>query len=279
MYTTSGVFAGDQGEHARAALWFANAARQAEADPDRRLANAVRARTWGRRAFTPLRAFVADATWPAGLLFHPDGRHLITKNVVSGKTMDVRNTLWDLEAERSLPFPGGLTSVPAAVWSPDGRSLAVGGPDGDVIVAGFPGGEPSIPVPFPGRVRLLTYSADGRYLAIAGGSSARVLKVGSRTFATPELMHPADVTTLAFHPKGRFLATGCSDQRARMFAVPGDAGSPLWSPVTHRQAADGTGFFPVFFSPPLFVDDGRGLITYGGKGGLTLPLWRPGRRS
>ena len=73
MYTTSGISAGDQGEHARAALWFANAARRAKADPDRRLANAVRARTWGRRAFTPLHAVVADGSWPGrpGL---PSGR-------------------------------------------------------------------------------------------------------------------------------------------------------------------------------------------------------------
>ena len=55
MYTTSGISAGDQGEQAQAALWFANAARRSRADPDRRLANTVRARTWGRRAFTPLR--------------------------------------------------------------------------------------------------------------------------------------------------------------------------------------------------------------------------------
>ena len=59
---------------------------------------------------------------------------------------------------------------------------------------------------------------------------------GSRGFATPELVHPAAVTTLAFHPEGRFLATGCRDHQARLFAVPGDAGSPLWPPVPHRQA-------------------------------------------
>jgi len=270
MYTTSGISAGDQGEHGRAALWFANAARLAKADPDRRLANVVRARTWGRRAFTPLHAVVTDGTWPGGLIFHPGARYLITKTVVDGKTRDTRDTLWDLEAERSLPFPGGLTAVPAAAWSADGSALAVGGPEGDVVVGRFPGGEEATRIRFPGRIRLLAYSADGRYLAIAGGDAARVWDVASRTFATPELVHPSAVTTLALHPEGRFLATGCLDNQARLYAVGGDSGSPVWTPVPHIQAASERFSDPGFCSPPVFVDGGRELITYGGKRG---PTW------
>src|SRR5262249_15174672 len=96
MYTTSGLQAGDHGEPARAALWFANTARLARADPDRQRANAIRARTWGRRAFAPRRAIVADGSWPGGLVFHPGGHYLITKTVIDGKTRDGRHTLWDL---------------------------------------------------------------------------------------------------------------------------------------------------------------------------------------
>ncbi len=268
MYTTSGISAGDQGDHARAAVWFASAARRAKADPDRRIANAVRARTWGRRAFTPLRAVVADGSWPGGLTFHPGGRYLITKTVVDGKTRDTSNRLWDLEAERSLTFPGGLTAVPSAAWSHDGSNLAVGLLAGDIVVARFPGGEEVTRIPFPGRIRLMIYSADGRYLAIAGGSSARVWDVRARAFATPELVHPVAVTTLAFHPEGRFLATGSQDNHARLFAVPDISGIPLWPSVPHRQEG-GNVWYRVFCSPPLFVDGGRGLITYGGTGGLS----------
>jgi eukaryotic-like serine/threonine-protein kinase len=270
MYTTAGISAGDQGEHARAALWFANAARRSKADPDRRLANAVRARTWGRRALIPLRAIVTEGSWPGGFVFHPTGRYLITTDVVDGRARVTSNSLWDLESERSLLFPGGLRAVPAAAWSPDGNALAAGLNDGDVVVARFPEHDQPARIPFPPGIRRLIFSADGRYLAIAGGKSARVWDIRSRTFATPELVHPAIVTTLAFHPEGRFLATGCLDEQGRLFAVPGDSGSPLWPPVTHLQAANGTAFYPEYSSPPLFVDDGRELITYGGKGGLTL---------
>ncbi len=89
-------------------------------------------------------------------------------------------------------------------------------------------------------------------------------------FATLELIHPAPVTTLAFHPDGLFLATGCADQRARLFAVAAGEGTPLWAPVPHLQATDGAVWFPVFFAAPLFVDGGRELITYGGPSGLVL---------
>jgi hypothetical protein len=66
MHTTSGIQAGDQGENGRAVLWFANAARMAKGDPDRQRANAIRARTWGRRAFVPLHSLVAEKGWPGG---------------------------------------------------------------------------------------------------------------------------------------------------------------------------------------------------------------------
>ena len=236
MYTTSGIAAGDQGEHARAALWFANAARRAEADPDRRLANAIRARTWGRRAFTPLRAVVADGSWPGGLVFHPGGRHLITKTVIDGKTRD----------RQPYALGPGRRAVPPVPRRPDGRAGR--------------GLEPRRPRPGGGRSRTamwsspaspaarrrpasrsrgasgcLTYSADGRYLAIAGGNVGPGLGCPGRARSPPRSWSiPTAVTTLAFHPEGRFLATGCLDNQARLFAVPGDAGRPLWPPVPHR---------------------------------------------
>jgi hypothetical protein len=168
MYTTSGVAAGDQGEHARAALWFANAARRAAADPDRRLASTIRARTSGRRAFRPLSAVVANGSWPVKLVFHPGGRYLITVNGIDGNNRITDHSLWDLESEQPLPFPPGDTTVRAAAWSPDGNALAVGLKDGDVVVAGFPGGDGPNRIPFAPDIRRLAYSTDGLYLAIAG---------------------------------------------------------------------------------------------------------------
>ena len=265
MYTTSGITAGEQGEPGRAALWFAGASRRASTDPTRRLANAVRARTWGREAFAPLHALVVDRLLPGSPIFHPSGRYLMTKSVVNSSTRDFRNTLWDLETEQSLPFPGGLTSVPVASWSLDGTTLAAAGPEGDLVLARFPDGAETTRIRFPATVRHLAFSPDGRYLAIAGGNLARVWDVTSQAFATPELLHPSVVTALMFHPRGRSLATGCQDDLARLYAVPGDSGKPLWPPVPHSRPAGVPEYYPVFSSPPRFVEDGQGLVTYDSK--------------
>ena len=270
MYTTSGILAGDQGDHGRAALWFANAVRLDKSDANRQRANTVRARTWGRQTFEPRSALACDATWPSEMVLHRGGHHLITKMITDGKTHDATCTLWDVDAEQPRPFPEGSKTVTAATWSSDGRYLAVGNADGGVIVAVFPNCNEITRIPFPGRIRLVSYSDDGHYLTIAGGNSVRVWDCKSSGFATPELVHPDAVTTLAIHPKGDYLATGCGDNRARLFAIGDNKSEPLWPPVAHVQVGGEFGY-PVFFSPPLFVDGGRGLLTYGGQHSL---CWR-----
>ena len=272
LYAASGIAAGDLGDYGRAALWFANAARRAEADPDRRSSNAIRSQTWGDRAIRPLRAVVADAAWPGGLHFHPGGRFLISRTVIDGSTRDAEHSLWDLDRERRLPFPGGPDSATAASWSPDGSWIAFAGGDeqGGVVLRPFPDGGPPTRIPFPGRVRLLEFGDGGRLLAIAGGDVARVWDVRAGAFASPPLEHPEAVTTLAIHPEGRSLATGCLDHKARLFALPGEGVAPLWPAVPHLQASSRGVWDRLFYSPPIFVDGGRGLITWGGQGVLTL---------
>ena len=270
MYTTSGITAGDQGDSATAMLWFANAARLSHADPDRRLANQIRARTWGRRAFTPIHAVATNGQWHRSLQFHTSGRFLITADVVEDRRC--ASTLWDLESESDILFPGNLKAPSAAAWSPGGDALAVGLEKGGVVIARFPEGDTQVRIPFPSSIHVLTYSLDGRYLAVAGGGSARIWDVEGRRFATPDLIHPQLVTSLAFDPKGRFLATGCLDQRARVFAASSaDLDEPIWPSIPHVQAVSASGEHPIFDDPPLFADHGRVLITVGDRETLS---WR-----
>src|SRR5262249_43327234 len=143
--------------------------------------------------------------------------------------------LWDLEREAAVPFPGDVGVVSAAAWSPDGSRLAVGTPNGKVTVFGFPGGEVVQRVPFTGRVRHLIFGPDGRYLALSAENRARVWDCRQGAFATPDLIHPRRVTSLALGSKDTLLATGCQDNQCRVFAVPVSLNEPLFPPVYHFQ--------------------------------------------
>jgi WD40 repeat protein len=96
-------------------------------------------------------------------------------------------------------------------------------------------------------------------LGVIPSYSVRVWDCQAGAFATPELKHPMLVAALAFHPRGDRLATGCWDQKARVFATPNETGEPLFPPVDHLLSSH-----PLSAGqsgPPTFLDGGRGLLT------------------
>jgi WD40 repeat protein/serine/threonine protein kinase len=258
-YTSFGLAAGARDDPRQAVLWFANAARLAGDDHERADANRIRAAAWGRQTIQPVRAFVHPAEWiENNMAFHPSGRHLLTQGVhPANEETDCR--LWDLEREEALPFPGNPGVVSAAAWDAKGERLAVGTPQGEVAICRFPSGEPLQHVPYAAHITRLLFSPDGRYCAVAAANQARVWDCRQAAFVTPELDHPMPVTTLAFHPQGELLATGCKDRTCRVFAVPAEKNTPLFTPVPHwSYRGRMQGRTPV---PLLFVDEGRGLLT------------------
>ena len=271
MYTTSGIAAGDQGEHAAGGPLVRQRrpagrgrprppARQRGPRPDLGPPG-VHAAPRRRR-----RGIVAG-----GLVFHPGGRHLITRTVIDGKARDRTPYALGPGGRAAAPVPRRPDGRAGRGLEPRRRALAVGRPEGDVIVAGFPGGEEATRIRFPGRVRLLVYSPDGRYLAIAGGNSARVWDVRSRGVRDPGAGASRGGDDAGVPPRGPIPG-----DRVPRTSRPASSPSPASrrarsgrpSPTSRRTRHR---WYPAFFSPPLFVDGGRGLITYGGKGVLT---WR-----
>jgi WD40 repeat protein/serine/threonine protein kinase len=266
MHTAQGLMAGERGDPAQAVLWFASAARLAKDDPERRRLNRIRAHTWARRAFTPLHGFLRAAGRSAAeaVALHPSGRYLLVREwraTKDDKRWVGRFSVWDVETERPVPVPKAAARATSAAWSPDGKRLALGGPTGGVTVTDFPSGAGAKEVRFPAGVLWLAFSPDGRFLAMAGGSRARVWDCRKKAFATGDLVHPAPVDSIVFNPRGDRLATGCRDARVRVFAV-GGAAEPLFPPVPHSAWVPGYhGTRPV---PPLFIDEGRQLLTVRG---------------
>jgi len=269
-YTSFGIMAGERDDPGQAVLWFAQAARQAGAEDVRAGLNRLQAVTWSRQAFQPVCALPHAAEWLQSLVFHPGGRYLLTQTAPEDEGAE-QWTLWDLARETALPLPEPSGKVSNAAWNPDGSVLALGTTQGAVTLFGFPSGTRQQRIDFGGCIRALAFSADGHWLAAGGDSGARVWSCRNDTFATPELAHPRPVTGLAFNPAGTRLATGCPDDKVRVFAVPGASGQPLFPPVPHLGRKLRHFHGQVLHSAPLFLNDGRELLTHAGKGELS---WR-----
>jgi WD40 repeat protein len=260
LYTGNGLSL--RGDVAPAVLWFAHAARLS-GDPARAMAERTRAASYLRTVPRPVAAVVHAGPWLPDAAWHPDGRHLLTHAFDPARGSG-ESQLWDLKTEAALPLsvgsdPGKADSISAAAWNASGEQLAVGTSGGLVVVLEFPSRKEVQRFTMAGRVQRLLFSADAGYLAVAAGKVARVWGTAEAAFVTPELNHPDTVTTLALHPKGTQLATGCQDHFCRVFAVPSDQDQPAFPAIRHYQEAlRVVGQKP---QPPIYVDQGRGLLT------------------
>ena len=226
MYVTKGLVDADRGEAAKAMLWFANAARVAKNDPEREAANRTRFRTWNRKIVTPLLALPHPGVGIKQIAFHPTDRRFIVL------TENSHCSVWDLPNGEGVPLPGGDRLVSAAVWNPSGTLLALATPSGEVDIYGVPGGQRVRHFDGLGSIESLTFSDNGRYLAMAG-DVVRVWDWENKYFVGPELPHAGKVLSLTFNNRADRIATLCADGFTRVYAITGNITKPepLFEPL------------------------------------------------
>jgi WD40 repeat protein len=138
--------------------------------------------------------------------------------------------------------------VGAVGLNADGKLAAVATADGVVLVRNARSGRTLRVLPHAGPARSLSFSLDGRTLAILGedrrahlwdlGSGRQTRAIGSK------------VTATAFSPDGQLLATGGADAVARIWDA--TSGKPVSAPlVGHHEKLTSVAFSP----------DGRYLVT------------------
>lgn len=147
----------------------------------------------------------------AEIAFSPDGRLLAVFHGADELALSV----WQLQRQAILLKTTGIKGR-CFDFSPDSHSLALAQHDGPILIYELASGQCTNrlkqgPLPY-----YLTFSPDQRELAVSVENLAQVrdLQTGAVLYSFP---HPDAVTDLDWHPHEHLLATGCNDQKVRVW--------------------------------------------------------------
>jgi outer membrane protein assembly factor BamB len=206
--------------------------------------------------------------WVCAVAFSPDGKLLASAGGSEFKparndyktSAEVR--LWDTAATaESRRLTGHTNKVFAAVFAPDGKTLATGSADQTIRLWDVATGEERLVLRGHAEaVSSLAFSPDGKTLASASWDRTVKLWDAATGRERGSLSgHEEEVCTVAIAPDGRMLASGGADWTIR-----------LWDLATARELAvlkgHGGAVYGLAFSP-----NGKTLAS--GSGDETVRLW------
>ncbi len=166
--------------------------------------------------------------------------------------------------------------IRALAFSPDGSTILTGNDVGDVMlwdVARAVAIRP--PLMSPGRILSVGFSPDGRLYATAGRKQP--LRIFDRKSGRPlhELVHPADLTALAFRPDDGALLAGGEDGTARLWDLGHE--HQIGPDLVHGAAIRAVSISPDSGLAVTAGDDGRVRIWKLGTNQPVSLLQHPGR--
>ena len=183
----------------------------------------------------------------SSMAFSPDGKTILTGS------RDRTARLWDARTGRPIGRPMvHQDQVWSVVFSDDGKTILTAGNNNTAwlwnAISGQPIGNHPQPIGFSGSVR--AFNPDGRTIITAGNrdNAARLWDTTTALPIGPPMVHQSFVTSLAFSPDGKTVATASNDMSARLWdaATALSIGPPLRNEGTRKLLMNRT---YVSFSP------------------------------
>jgi WD40 repeat protein len=186
-------------------------------------------------------------------VFSADGKRIATVSQAG------EARVWDRSTGKPLTRGLRHEGLQAVSFGSGGNTLATGGGDGKVRVWTVGSERTPVSLDHPGAVADLSFSPNGRLLAVAGADGVRVWNAEDWP-SPPRLLAHRGVSAIAFSNDGRLLASAGEDGAARVWAA---GTGQLYAPPLHHDQAVGY----VAFSP-----GGNRLVTAGEDGAARV--WR-----
>jgi WD40 repeat protein len=211
--------------------------------------------------------FLPHSSARFAVAFSPDGTLLAAAG-------DKSLAIWSCDSGHYTPIlEEGIETSHCLAFSPDGRSLAIGGDDGSIHLWDMPGGhERAVLRGHNAAVRSLGFSADAsRLLSTCEGRSIMLWDAISGTAIRPlQLGHEGTNRVLfgAFAGDGRHVAVGeVSSTSEDITVIDSETGE-----IRTRLSGHSAGINALAFSP-----DGRTLATAGQDCSIKLWDWADGK--
>jgi WD40 repeat protein len=154
----------------------------------------------------PLRTLEGHESIVWGLAFSPDGRML------ASAARDRTARIWDWRAGSQLRALAFADEVVSVTFSPDSRTLAVGGvdhwPNAAIWTYTVDSWQPGIKLAEFWNIPAIAFSPDG--MLVVGGGTSRNVRVWKTTDGAEQfiLNHAGQVSSVAVSPDGSTVATG-----------------------------------------------------------------------
>jgi WD40 repeat protein len=156
--------------------------------------------------------------------------------------------VWAVRSGRPIFSSAGVPTLAASLCAPNGDLFVSCGADGTVVRSSLASrwvlervlGGDKVDSPLVDRVNAISFSSDGRLLAVGGGEPSRTGDISVWEVSSGKLLqdwkerHSDSVLSLDFSPDGKFIASGGGDKAVRITDLTSGKQTRVFEGHTHH---------------------------------------------